>query len=71
METDIQERVLTKMDRCDAKCPAQAFVLVRFITGELAFCGHHFSKFEAALIKDSYDIIDERDKINEKSESSA
>lgn len=74
METEVQEKekVLTKSDRCDApKCPAQAFVLVKFLTGELTFCGHHFAKFEAALIKDSYDIVDERDKINEKSESSA
>jgi len=71
MVEDKQELELTKQDRCDAKCPAQAFVLVKFLTGELIFCGHHFAKYEAALIKDSYEVIDMRDKINEKSESSA
>lgn len=64
--------VLTKLDRCDTGgCPAQAFVLVKFLTGELVFCGHHFDKYEAALLKDSYEVIDERHRINDKSESSA
>lgn len=66
------EPTLTKSDRCDApKCPAQAFVLVKFMTGELVFCGHHFAKYEASMIRDAYDVVDERDRINEKSESSA
>jgi len=70
--TNEESAFLTKMDRCDAKdCPAQAFVLVKFITGELLFCGHHYNKYEASLIKDSYEVIDERDRINAKSESSA
>lgn len=64
--------VLSKSDRCDAGgCPAQAWVLVKFLTGELLFCSHHFDKFEAALIKDAYEVIDERHRINAKSESSA
>lgn len=64
--------VLNKLDRCDTGgCPAQAWVLVKFLTGELLFCSHHFDKYEAALLKDSYEIIDERDRINAKSESSA
>jgi len=64
--------VLTKQDRCDAGgCPAQAWVLVKFLTGELLFCSHHFDKFEAALIKDAYEVVDERHRINAKSESSA
>ena len=64
--------VLTKLDRCDAKgCPAQAFVLVQFVTGELYFCGHHFNENEAGLFDTAVDIIDERDRINDKSESSA
>lgn len=63
---------LTKQDRCDTGgCPAQAWVLVKFLTGELLFCSHHFDKFEAALIKDAYEVIDERHRINAKSESSA
>lgn len=64
--------VLNKQDRCDTgDCPAQAWVLVKFLTGELLFCSHHFDKFEAALIKDAYEVIDERHRINAKSESSA
>ena len=74
METAVQEktRVLVKSDRCDARnCPAQAFVLAKFITGELYFCGHHFSKHEDAIVSTAYDIVDEREMINSKSESSA
>ena len=63
---------LTKLDRCDVgSCPAQAFVLVKFDSGDLLFCGHHFSKFEASLYENALDILDERDTINSKSESSA
>lgn len=66
------EYALNKQDRCDAGgCPAQAWVLVKFLTGELLFCSHHFDKFEAALIKDAYEVVDERHRINAKSESSA
>ena len=70
--TSASAHVLSKADRCDTKgCPAQAWVLVKFLTGELVFCGHHFDKYEAALLKDAYDIVDERHRINAKSESSA
>jgi hypothetical protein len=70
--TESTSVTLTKLDRCDSgNCPAQAFVLVKFITGELLFCGHHFNKFEASLIKHAYEVIDTRDDINPKSESSA
>ena len=70
--TSASAQVLSKADRCDAGgCPAQAWVLVKFLTGELVFCGHHFDKYEAALYKDAYDIVDERHRINDKSESSA
>ena len=68
----VDNNVLTKQDRCDTGgCPAQAWVLVKFLSGELLFCSHHFDKFEAALIKDAYEVIDERHRINAKSESSA
>lgn len=68
----LAQNVLTKQDRCDTGgCPAQAWVLVKFLSGELLFCSHHFDKFEAALIKDAYEVIDERHRINAKSESSA
>lgn len=70
--TSASAHVLSKADRCDSgSCPAQAWVLVKFITGELTFCSHHFDKYEAAMIKDAYEVIDERHRINAKSESSA
>ena len=73
MYTEVQEktRVLTRMDRCDSKgCPAQAWVVAKFVTGELYFCGHHFDKYEIGLIRDEYYILDEREFFNDKSESS-
>lgn len=65
-----QERQLKIADRCD-RCQAQAWVLVKGISGELLFCHHHFTKHEEALYNWAYDIVDERDFINEKSQSSA
>ena len=71
-EVEVAERVLTKHDRCDApNCPAQAWVVAKFTTGELVFCGHHFEKYEIGLVRDAYDIVDEREFINVRSESSA
>ncbi len=64
--------LFNKQDRCDTGgCPAQAWVLVKFLTGELLFCSHHFDTFEAALIKHAYEVVDERHQINAKSEPSA
>jgi hypothetical protein len=68
MEKKIQS--LTLKDRCD-RCKAQAFVAAKGFEGELLFCGHHYAKHEEALTKWAYEIIDERDFINHKSESSA
>lgn len=68
MEKQIQ--TLTPMDRCD-RCNAQAWVAVKGLSGELMFCGHHFTKHQESLELWSYQIIDERDFINKKSESSA
>jgi hypothetical protein len=65
-----KEQTLNITDRCD-RCQAQAFVLVKGINGELIFCGHHFTKHEEALYDWAYDIIDERDFINVKPQSSA
>lgn len=72
METMTQEkqRELTLQDRCD-RCNAQAWVLVKGLSGSLQFCGHHFTKHEESLYNWAYDIIDEREFINEKSQSSA
>jgi len=57
-----KEYVLKVIDRCDS-CNSQAYVLVKGVTGDLMFCGHHYNKNEAALIKFSYEIIDEREKL--------
>ena len=57
------ERQLKIADRCD-RCAAQAFILVKGVSGELYFCGHHYTANEEALIKFSYEIIDEREHIN-------
>jgi len=71
-QTSASASVLTKHDRCDVGgCPAQAWVMVKFLSGELFFCSHHFDRHEAAMIKDAYEVVDERHRINEKSESSA
>lgn len=60
------ERQLKIADRCD-RCAAQAFILVKGVSGELYFCGHHYAANEEALIKFSYEIIDEREHINSNS----
>ncbi len=64
MESNVTEQVLTRQDRCDADCDAQARVLVKGISGELLFCGHHYAKNEDKLIEFSYEVIDERKFIN-------
>ena len=66
----IKEQTLKVTDRCD-RCQSQAFVLVKGLQGDLIFCGHHFTKHEEALYNCAYDIVDERDFINTKSQSSA
>jgi hypothetical protein len=32
--------------------------LVKMVSGELAFCGHHFNKFKPGLDKVSYEVIE-------------
>lgn len=59
-----KEYVLKATDRCD-QCSAEALVLVKGVSGELMFCGHHYVKNENALSKFAYEIIDERDKLIE------
>ena len=61
-ESKEKEYQLNSGDRCD-QCNAQAYVLVKGVSGELLFCGHHYAKNEAGLIKFSYEIIDERTKL--------
>lgn len=56
-------RQLRVADRCD-KCGAEAFVLAKFVAGELMFCGHHFNEYELMIREKSYEIVDEREHIN-------
>lgn len=62
--------VLNAKDRCD-RCQAQALVWVNMVAGDLLFCGHHYARHEDALKPYAIEVVDERDKINAKSESSA
>jgi hypothetical protein len=61
-ESQEKEYQLNVIDRCD-QCNAQAYVLVKGVSGDLMFCGHHFAQNEAALIKFAYEIVDEREKL--------
>lgn len=67
MLTDQTEKVrqLTAMDRCDS-CNAQAFVWVNGVSGDLLFCGHHFTKWESKIREFAFEVIDEREYINDK-----
>jgi len=66
---EVVDRQLKVADRCD-RCGSQAFVLVKGITGELMFCGHHYTKNQNALENYAYEVIDERHYINSHSASS-
>jgi hypothetical protein len=70
VEEVADSRTIKVSDRCDS-CKAQAFVLVKLVSGELMFCGHHFKKYEEKLTGLSYEIIDERKYINEKPSQSS
>lgn len=73
MEVIVQEeKILTSLDRCDAKdCGAQAYIKAIGVNGELMFCGHHYEKIVnnavgwGNLEKFAYQIIDERDRLIE------
>ena len=60
---------LNANDRCD-QCGGQAYVSVTGISGDLLFCGHHFTKIEknpeayAKLESFAFVINDERNKIS-------
>ena len=70
MVTMEKQRQLKISDRCD-RCNAQAWVMAKGINGELFFSRHHFTNNEEALYNWAYEIVDEREYINEKSQSSA
>lgn len=65
IKTDIKNEKLTKHDRCDG-CGAQAYVWVKGVSGELMFCGHHFTKIMAAeesaeaMKAFAFEVIDQR-----------
>ncbi|UVG35203.1 hypothetical protein SEA_CECE_197 [Microbacterium phage Cece] len=61
---------LNASDRCD-QCRSQAFVWVNMPESKagLLYCGHHFHKNEEKLREVAIDIIDERYKINARSQS--
>lgn len=47
-------------DRCD-RCGAQAFVRVRFTSGELLFCSHDYRALEGALNGKTIAVMDRRE----------
>ena len=56
---------LTAADRCD-RCGAQAYVLVRLISGgELLFCAHHGREHLPKLQHLAIEIHDETDRLQE------
>ena len=58
------------MDRCDS-CGAQAYVMVKGITGELLFCSHHYNKIMdnpigyEKMMGFVLEVLDERDRLVE------
>ena len=62
---ETKEWTLTALDRCDS-CGAQAYVLVRGISGELTFCAHHYNKSNGEKLKSfAFEVIDERERLVE------
>lgn len=49
---------LTRWIACDKCQTAQAMWLIKLVEGELYFCGHHKNKFEEALDKVAYEMIE-------------
>jgi hypothetical protein len=67
-----KEWVLTALDRCDtANCSAQAYTMVKGVSGELYFCAHHYNKIMDNavgydnMMKFAYEIVDERERLIE------
>jgi hypothetical protein len=65
IQTEIKIEKLTKDDRCDG-CGAQAYVWVKGVSGELMFCGHHFTKImgspdsATAMNAFAFEVVDQR-----------
>lgn len=68
---ETKEWTLSAADRCDAECSAQAYVVVKGVSGELLFCSHHYNKIindDAANIKlqaFAYEVKDETERLVE------
>lgn len=43
-------------DKCNSVVPAM--YLIKMISGELAFCRHHFNKFKPSLDKIAYEVVE-------------
>ena len=69
-EVKPKEWQLNALDRCDS-CEAQAYVMVKGITGELLFCNHHYNKIMnnpetyTKMMSFMLEITDEREKLVE------
>lgn len=67
---ETKKPILTALDRCD-QCGAQAYVMVKGISGELSFCAHHYNSIMndklgyEKMMKFMFEIIDERDRLIE------
>jgi hypothetical protein len=65
-----KDYILTAHDRCD-KCDAQAYVMVKGVSGELMFCGHHYNKIMndpagyEKMMAFAFEVTDERDRLIE------
>ncbi len=64
---ETKDWVLTALDRCDDRnCGAQAYVLVKGVSGELAFCSHHYEKASGEKLSAfAFEVIDERERLIE------
>ena len=63
---------LSALDRCDAPaCSAQAYVMVKGISGELLFCSHHYDAIMSTangyekMMSFMLEVIDERERLIE------
>lgn len=67
MATQVADRTLNALDRCD-RCGAQAYVRVVLENsgGELLFCGHHARAVERSLKPKSSGWHDETGRLHEK-----
>lgn len=64
MNTTLDERPLTAIDRCD-RCGAQAYVRATLGSGlDLLFCAHHWHENESRLREVAVDIRDESQRLS-------